>query len=309
MRLGLQVPDLTWPNGPDELGDTFGLIAQRAERAGLYSFWMMDHFFQPGIGPMEHEMLEGWSALSFAAGRTNRIKLGTMVTGVMYRFPAVLVKTCTTLDVLSHGRTYFGIGAGWFEQEHQALGVPFPPVAERFERLEEALQIALQLWSGEDKPYEGKHYHLARTLHVPQPVQRPHPPILIGGDGERKTLRLVAQDADACNLHAQLGDTQHEMLRHKLDVLREHCQALGRPYEAIEKTTISTLPADGLHLTRDGRDGSMTPDAAVEAFARLAALGIDHAIFNMPNVTDIEVFDLLRDEVVPRVERIQVAGR
>jgi F420-dependent oxidoreductase-like protein len=305
MRVGLQVPNLTWPNGQAELGDTFGLIAERAERAGFYSFWMMDHFFQiRGVGPAEHEMLEGWSALAFAAAKTNHIRLGTMVTGITYRYPGLLVKTATTLDVLSHGRAYFGIGAAWNEEEHKGLGVHFPPTAERFERLEETLQIALQMWSGDEKPFEGKHYQLARPLNSPQSVQRPHPPILVGGGGERKTLRMVAQYADACNLFVALPDTQHEGLRHKLEVLQEHCQTLGRPYDAIEKTTLSSL-----HLTRDGRNGTMTPSAAVEAFGRLAELGIDQALFNMANVSEIEPFDLLANEVIPQVEKITVAGR
>src|SRR5918911_4816196 len=188
LRLGLQVPSFTWSQDQGQIGDTFGLIAERAERAGLYSLWVMDHFFQLQVlGPPENEMLEGWTALAFAAGRTNRIKLGTMVTGVTYREPGILVKTATTLDVLSHGRAYFGIGAAWNEQEHRGLGVPFPPLAERFGRLEETLQIALQMWAGDEKPYEGKHYRLERPLNSPQPVQRPHPPILIGGSGESKT--------------------------------------------------------------------------------------------------------------------------
>jgi len=302
MRLGLQVPDYTWPNGQDQLGDTFGLIAERAERAGLSSLWVMDHFFQiPNVGPVEHEMLEGWSALAFAAGRTNRIRLGTMVTGVTYRHPGVLVKTATTLDVLSHGRAYFGIGAAWNEEEHKGLGVPFPPLAERFERLEETLQIALQMWSGSERPYTGKYYQLARPLNSPACVQKPHPPILIGGSGERKTLRLVAQYGDACNLSMRSGKDE---LRRKLEVLRAHCERLGRPYEQIEKTTL-----DSLRLTRDGRDGSMTPSAAVEYFAELAAMGIDQAIFSLKNVADLEPFDLLATEIVPQVERLPVAGR
>ena len=302
MRLGLQVPNFTWPGGQANLGDTFGLIAERAERAGLYSMWVMDHFFQiRGVGPSENEMLEGWSALAFAAGHTNRIKLGTMVTGVTYRHPGILVKTATTLDVLSHGRAYLGIGAAWNEEEHRGLGVPFPPLAERFERLEETLQIALQMWSGDEKPYEGKHYQLARPLNSPQVVQKPHPPILIGGSGERKTLRLVAQYADACNLFARLGKDQ---LQHKLDTLRDHCQSVGRPYEQIEKTTL-----DSFQLTRDGRDGTTTPAQAIEQFAELAAMGIDQAIFSLRNVHDLEPFDLLATEIVPVVEKIQVAGR
>jgi F420-dependent oxidoreductase-like protein len=302
MRLGLQVPNFTWPNGQANLGDTFGLIAERAERAGFYSFWVMDHFFQiRGVGPAENEMLESYSALAFAAGRTNRIKLGAMVTGVSYRHPGILVKTVTTLDVLSHGRAYFGIGAAWNEQEHRGLGVPFPPLAERFERLEETLRIAHQMWAGDERPFEGKHYQLARPLNSPQAVQKPHPPILIGGSGERKTLRLVAQYGDACNLFARLGKDE---LQRKLDVLRDHCQSIGRPYEQIEKTSLEVL-----HLTRDGRNGTMTPAEAVEYFAGLASMGIDQAIFSMPNVYDLEPFDLLATEIVPVVEKIPVAGR
>ncbi len=302
MRLGLQVPNFTWPSGQDNLGDTFGLIAERAERAGLYSMWVMDHFFQiRGVGPSENEMLEGWSALAFAAGRTSRIRLGTMVTGVTYRHPGILVKTATTLDVLSHGRAYVGIGAAWNEEEHRGLGVPFPPLAERFERLEETLQIALQMWAGDQRPYEGKHYQLDRLLNSPQVVQKPHPPILIGGSGERKTLRLVAQYGDACNLFARLGNDQ---LQHKLDILRDHCQSLGRPYEQIEKTTL-----DSIHLTRDGRNGTTTPAQALEQFAELAAMGIDQAIFSLRNVHDLEPFDLLATEIVPAVEKMAVAGR
>ena len=302
MRLGLQVPIFTWPNGQSQLGKTFGEIAERADKAGLYSMWVMDHFFQIGFaGPPENEMLEGWIALAFAAGKTSRIKLGTLVTGVTYRYPGILVKTATTLDVLSQGRAYFGVGAAWNEEEHQGLGVPFPPVAERFERLEETLQIALQMWAGDDKPYQGKHYQLARPLNSPQSVQRPHPPILIGGSGERKTLRLVAQYGDACNLFARMGK---QVLQHKLDILREHCQAVGRPYEQIEKTTL-----DSIKLTSDGRDGSITPAAAVEFFAELASMGIDQAIFSLQNVSDPEVFDLLATEVIPQVNKIIVAGR
>jgi F420-dependent oxidoreductase-like protein len=302
MRLGLQIPVFTYPNGQTELGDTFALIAQRAERAGFYSLWVMDHFFQIGlIGPSEMEMLEGWSALAFAAGLTNRIKLGTMVTGVTYRHPGLLVKTATTLDVLSHGRAYLGIGAAWNEEEHKGLGVPFPPVAERFERLEETLQIAHQMWQGDEKPFNGKHYTLERPLNSPQSVQRPRPPILIGGVGERKTLRMVAQYGDACNLFVRLGKDE---ILHKLDVLRDHCQSIGRPYEEIEKTTL-----DHLAITRDGRNDTSSPNAAIDQFAALAEMGIDQAIFSLLNVTDIEAFDILATQIIPEVEKIRVAGR
>ncbi|TMC16523.1 MAG: LLM class F420-dependent oxidoreductase [Chloroflexi bacterium] len=302
MKLGLQVPNFTWSADQALLGDTFGLIAERADRAGLYSLWVMDHFFQIGfVGPSENEMLEGWSALAFAAGRTNRIKLGTMVTGVTYRHPGILIKTATTLDVLSHGRAYLGIGAAWNEEEHRGLGVPFPPLAERFERLEETLQIALQMWSGDENSYGGKHYQLERPLNSPQPVQRPHPPILIGGTGERKTLRMVAQYGDACNLFTRMGDDE---LRRKMDVLREHCERIGRPYEQIEKTTL-----EHVKITRDGRDGTLSPSAAVDHFGHLAELGVDQAIFSLLNVTELEPFDLLAAEIIPQVEKISTAGR
>lgn len=302
MRVGLQVPSFTWPQGQAQLGDMFALIAERAERAGFYSMWVMDHFFQiPNVGPAENEMLEGWSALAFAAGHTNYIKLGTMVTGVTYRYPGVLVKTATTLDVLSHGRAYFGIGAAWNEQEHKGLGVPFPPLKERFERLEETLQIALRMWSADEEPYNGKYYTLERPLNSPQPVQLPHPPILIGGSGEQKTLRLVAKYGNACNIFARMGN---EVVQHKFEVLRQHCQEVGRNYDDIEKTTL-----DSLQITRDGRNGTMSPQQAIEYFRGLAELGVDQAIFSLRNVSELEPFDVLRTEVIPEVSRIAVAGR
>lgn len=304
MRLGLQVPNFTWSDDQGQLGDTLATIAQRAERAGLYSIWVMDHFFQlPVFGPAEHEMLEGYSALAFAAGHTNRIKLGTLVTGVTYRYPGLLVKTVTTLDVLSHGRAYFGIGAAWNEEEHLGLGMPFPSTAERFERLEETLQIAHQMWAGDEKPYQGKYYQLGRPLNVPPSVQKPHPPILIGGTGERKTLRLVAQYGDAWNV--SLRQVSKDELHHKLNVLRDHCQSIGRSYGDIEKTTLET----NLRITRDGRDNSLTPATAIAHFRDLSALGIDQVIFNTPNVTDLELFDLLATEIIPVVEQIEVTGR
>src|SRR6266852_8982212 len=290
MRLGLQVPNFTWPNGQENLGDTFGLIAERAERAGLYSMWVMDHFFQiRAVGPAENEMLEGWSALAFAAGHTNHIKLGTMVTGVTYRHPGILVKTATTLDVLSHGRAYLGIGAAWNEQEHRGLGVPFPPLAERFERLEETLQIIHQMWGGDEKPYEGKYYHLERPLNSPQPVQKPHPPILIGGSGERKTLRLVAQYGDACNLFARLGNDE---LKRKLNILQDHCASVGRPYEQIEKTSLDTA-----RLT----EGQTAAEIIAEC-RTLADLGFSHAIFNMPGVETITPLETFAREIIPAVK-------
>jgi F420-dependent oxidoreductase-like protein len=282
----------------------FSLITRRAEQVGLYSLWVMDHFFQTDkfFGSPSDEMLEGWTALAFAAGHTHRIKLGTLVTGVASRHPGILVKTATTLDVLSHGRAYFGIGAGSYEEEHVGLGIPFPPLTERFERLEETLQVAHQMWAGDERPFEGKHYRLARPLNTPQSLQRPHPPILIGGGGEQKTLRLVAQYGDACNLPARLGK---DALQHKLAVLRKHCESFERPYEQIEKTVL----LNNLSITHDGRGGSMTPSVAIKNFADLAALGFDHTIFSIRNVTDQEPFDLLAQEILPVVTKILPSGR
>ena len=301
MKIGLQVNHFTWESGTEQLGPTFGAIGRRAEEAGFDSLWVMDHFFQiQGLGQPQEPMIEGYTALGFIAGQTSRIKLGTMVTGVTYRHPGVLVKTATTLDVLSGGRSYFGVGAGWFEREHLGLGVPFPPVKERFERLEETLQIAYQMWSGEAAPYNGKHYQLAETLNVPQVLSRPHPPVLIGGGGEQKTLRFVAKYGDACNLFLRMGD---EVVRHKLDVLRGHCEAEGRPYEEIEKTSLSQIV-----ITRDGREDSMTPQQALDYFGQLAEMGFDHAIFGMRNVSEPDAFEVIA-ELSPEIHKIPVAGR
>src|SRR5580698_8126855 len=234
MKVGLHISDFTWDGGAEELRFRLADIAQRAELAGVDRISVMDHVWQIGhIGPPEHEMLEAYTALGWLAAKTERVKLLTMVTAVVYREPGLLAKAMTTLDVLSGGRTILGIGAAWNEDEARGLGLPFPPTAERFERLEEAILICKQMWSGSQAPFEGKHYHLARTLNSPQVLSRPHPPILIGGAGEKKTLRLVAQYADSVNFMAFGPD-----LARKADILREHCAAVGRDYDEIEKTTI-----------------------------------------------------------------------
>jgi F420-dependent oxidoreductase-like protein len=301
MQLGIQVPDFTWPEGPAQLGRTFRRIAVDAEAAGVASFWVMDHFFQiRGVGPAEAEMLEGYTALGHVAAVTERITLGTLVTGVTYRHPALLVKTVTTLDVLSGGRAWFGVGAAWNDEEHTGLGVPFPPVAERFERLEETLEIADRMWSGDESPYDGTHYRPRRLLNSPQSLSRPHPRVLIGGGGERKTLRLVAKYADACNLF-ELGD--EAAFRHKLDVLREHCEAEGRDYAEIEKTTLGSL-----RLSRDGAEGTQSLASAVDRFGRLAELGVDQAIVNSKQVADPAFFEVLPD-LVAELAKITPAGR
>ena len=296
MKIGLQVPWFTWPGGPEKIGETFGDVARRAEDAGFASLWVMDHFFQiPGVGAAENDMLEGYTALGFAAARTSRIKLGTMVTGVTYRYPGILVKTATTLDVLSGGRAYFGVGAAWFEREHLGLGVTFPPLKERFERLEEMLQIAHQMWNPDaNGAFEGKHYRLAETLSSPLPLSKPHPPILIGGRGEKKTLRFVAKYADATNMPVGFDDTALEQVRHLTGVLRAHCEREGRRYDQIEKTTLGTL-----WMTPERHDERwMEPGAALERLGKFREAGVDQAIFNMPNVDRPETLEYIARNVI-----------
>jgi len=290
MRVGLQVPNFSWPGGAAEIGARLAAIGRTADDAGFYSLWVMDHFFQIGmIGAPEEPMLEGYSALSFLAGVTKRVKLGTLVTGVIYRHPGLLVKTVTTLDVVSGGRAYLGIGAAWNEQESRGLGVPFPPLKERFEKLEEALQIAHQMWRGDRTPYNGKHYQLGDPLNSPPALSKPHPPIMIGGGGEQKTLRLVAQYADACNLFARMGN---DIVRQKLDVLKGHCEAVGRPYDEIERTSLATVNL---------APGADTPEKIVALCRSLAEVGIQHTIFNMPNVHELAPLETFGREIIPAV--------
>ena len=296
MKIGLQIPNFTWPSGPRKLGSQLAEIARTADEAGFDSLWVMDHFFQiggperrSGLGPAEDEMLECYTTLGYLAGITRHVKLGALVTGVIYRYPGLLVKTVTTLDVLSGGRAYFGIGAAWNEREARGLGVPFPPVKERFERLEETLQITRQMWSDDNGPYTGKHFQLAETLCHPQPLSQPHPPIMIGGMGEKQTLRLVAQYADACNLFARMGN---DTVRLKLEVLKKHCDRLGRDYNEIERTTLSTV-----HMAPD----HMSAKDVIDECRSLAALGIQHCIFNMPNVHELAPLEVFGKEIIPAV--------
>jgi F420-dependent oxidoreductase-like protein len=290
MKLGLQLPSFTWPGGAADLAPTLARIGQAAEGAGFASLWVMDHFFQiEMIGKPEEPMLEGYSALNFLAAVTKQIRLGTLVTGVIYRYPGILVKTVTSLDVLSGGRTYFGVGAGWYEREAVGLGVPFPPLKERFERLEETLQIALQMWSGKIASYSGKHYRLAETLNSPQPISQPHPPILIGGAGEKKTLPLVAKYGDACNLYAF---ENLEVLRAKLDVLRQNCDAIGRPYDEIERTAVGRLEVG---------HGAASARQAIEYCRSVSDAGIQHLIVSIPNDYEITPIELVGKEIIPAV--------
>ena len=290
MRIGLQVPSFEFPGGPEQIAPTFGRVARDADQAGLHSLWVMDHFWQiPMVGPAEEPMLEGYSALAYAAALTERITLGTMVTGVVYRHPGALVKTVTTLDVLSGGRAWLGIGAAWFDEEARGLGLPFPPVSERYERLEETLQIARRMWEGDEKPFEGEHYRLERPLNSPQPIRRPHPPILVGGSGEKKTLRIVARYADACNIF------DGPELPRKLEVLRGHCEREGRDYAEIEKTSLVSY-----------QEPRPSVDQIVDTVGRHAEAGIDHVIVCQTTGQDLAG---TLGEVLARTEKIVPAGR
>jgi F420-dependent oxidoreductase-like protein len=290
MKIGLQIPRFTWEGGTHQISSRLADIARTADEAGFASLWVMDHFFQIDmVGKVDEPMLEGYSALSFMAAVTKTVRLGTMVTGVVYRHPGILVKTATTLDVLSGGRAYFGIGAAWNQRESLGLGVPFPNLKERFERLEETLQIARQMWEGKVAPYNGKHYQLTETLSSPQSLSRPHPPILVGGMGEKKTLRLVAKYADACNLFLFPGN---DVLRHKLEILRRHCDEVERAYSDIERTTLGTV-----HLAA----GAMSASDVITQCRSLADIGIQHAIFNLPNVSEMKPLEVFRKEIIPAV--------
>jgi F420-dependent oxidoreductase-like protein len=287
VKIGIHLPRLTYPGGPQTLGRDLATIARAADEAGVDRLSLMDHVWQIGPhGPVEHDMLEGYTTLGFLAANTERIKLLTLVTGVTYRDPGLLAKIVTTLDVLSGGRAMFGIGAAWNEDESRGLGLFFPPTAERFERLEETLQICLQMWSGDESPYRGKHYQLERTLNSPQSLTRPHPPILIGGGGEKKTLRLVARYAQACNLFPG------PELAHKLDVLREHCAAEGRDYDEIEKTAVFQFDV--------GPNGERV-EQTLAGLRELADLGIQVAHGRVEGVHELTPVRIIGERIVPAV--------
>ena len=287
MKIGLQIPDFTSPDGPARLGADLVTVARTADDAGFEFLAVMDHFFQIGvIGPPEREMLEAYTTLGYLAACTSRAKLLTLVTGTVYRHPGILAKIVTTLDVLSGGRAWLGIGAAWNEQESKGLGIPFPPVAERFERLEETLQICLRMWAGDESPYRGKHYQLERPLNSPQALSSPHPPILIGGSGERKTLRMVARYAQACNLFPGPD------LARKLDVLRAHCDAEGRDYDEITKTCYFVFDA--------GAKGEQAGEL-IDRLGKLAELGFQAAIGAVANVWQVTPLEVIGSEVIPAV--------
>jgi F420-dependent oxidoreductase-like protein len=299
MRVGLQLPSFSFPGGAAAIGPRLAEIAAAAEDGGFSSLWVMDHFFQlpedTGLGGAEEPMLEAYTTLGFLARSTQRIGLGAMVGGVHFRSPGVVLKAATTLDVLSGGRAWFGIGAGWYQREAIGLGLGFPERRERFDRLEELLRIAHHVWSGRRDPLEGHFSTLAEPILSPMPISRPHPPIMVGGGGERRTLRLVAQYADACNiLVPDPGES-----RAKLEVLKRHCEEVGRSYEEIEKTALVEV---------DLRPGRQRPADVVVALRSQREEGIEHVIVNMPDVHELRYLRTFRDEIIPEVGALQPVG-
>jgi F420-dependent oxidoreductase-like protein len=287
VRIGLQIPDFNRPGGAAGLGANLATVARTADDAGFDYIAVMDHFFQIGvIGPPEDDMLEAYTTLGYLAACTSRARLLTLVTGAVYRHPGILAKIVSTLDVLSGGRAWLGIGAAWNQEESRGLGIPFPPVAERFERLEETLQICLQMWRDDQSPYHGRHYQLERPISHPRALSQPHPPILIGGSGERKTLRFVARYAQACNLFPGPD------LPRKLDVLRAHCDAEGRDYDEIEKTCYFVFDV--------GKNGEHA-SAIVDRLGEFAAMGFGAAIGSVASVWDVTPLEIIGSEIIPAV--------
>lgn len=289
MNLAIHYATFNQPGGKAAIAPTLAATARTADEGGIAAMTLMDHYFQiDSIGLPKDPMLEGYTTLGFLAGQTRNLRLGLLVTGVTYRHPGLLAKIVSTLDVLSGGRAMLGIGAAWYEREHHALGVPYPPTAERFEQLEETLRIVKQMWSDDDGPFDGRHYQLAETLCVPQPIQRPSPPTLIGGMGEQKTLRFVAKYANACNLFA----FEPAVVAHKLEVLRRHCDTEGTDYDRIEKTIITgTSPLDDV-------------DAFLRSMADYAKLGVDQ-VWVGPNSPDPAGWVAeVADRVVPRLRAL-----
>lgn len=292
MDAGIHFPYFTNPGGDAVIAPLLAGTAKAADDSGFALFTVMDHFFQmERVWPADDPMLEGYTALGFIAAHTSRLELATLVTGVTYRHPGLLAKTVTTLDVLSGGRAMLGIGAAWYEREHLGLGVPYPPLAERFERLEEAIQICLQMWSDNDGAYHGRHYSLAETLNRPRPLHRPRPPILIGGNGEKKTLRLVAKYADACNLTTDEVDE----VRHKIGVLRRHCDREGRDIGDIRITV------------QNRTDPAADPDGFLRHAEDLAALGVRHVHLRAAQPDPVGFVGRVAETVKARLSEIQPA--
>lgn len=288
MKFGLQVSSFTYPGGAGELAGHLERIVRTADEVGFDSIWVMDHLFQiRSVGRPEEPMLEGWTALGFIAAHTKRARIGLMVGGIHYRHPGIWVKAATTLDVLSGGRAWLGLGAAWNQEESAGLGFEFPPLGVRFEMLEETLRIAHEMFDselGSQRALDGRHYRPTRLLNSPQSISRPRVPIMIGGGGERKTLRLVAQYADAANVFGG-----PEKIHHKWQVLRAHCEAVGRPYDEIERSTLQ----GSLRISRDGTGGTETPAQIIDRYGELADAGAQHILFSVRDVWQTDKLELL----------------
>jgi F420-dependent oxidoreductase-like protein len=295
MKFGLQIDSFTYPDGTPAIGPTLERVVRTADEVGFDSIWVMDHFFQiRGVGPAENAMLEGWTALGWIAAMTKRARLGLMVGGIHYRLPGLWIKAATTLDVLSGGRAWLGLGAAWNQAESEALGFPFPPLRDRFEMLEETLQMAHGMFEGElgsQAAFHGKQYDATRLMNSPQSISRPRVPIMIGGGGEQKTLRLVAQYADATNVFGG-----PEMIHHKYEVLREHCEKLGRPYDEIERSNLQSV-----RVSADGAPGTESPAAIVDRFGELGDAGAQHIIFSLRDDWQTDKIELLGKTVLAQL--------
>ena len=287
MKFGLQVPSFSYPGGTPDIAPTLERIVRTADEVGFDSIWVMDHLFQiRSVGAVDEPMLEGWTALGWIGAMTKRARIGLMVGGIPYRLPAIWVKAATTLDVQTGGRAWLGLGAAWNQQESDALGIPFPPLGVRFEQLEETLRIAHEMFEGEtgsQRAFDGREFRATRLLNSPQSISRPRVPIMIGGGGERKTLRLVAQYADASNVFGG-----PENIHHKWEVLRRHCEAVGRPFEEIERSTLQ-----GVNVSRDGSGGTETPDQVIDRFGELGDAGAQHILFSVRDVWQTDKLELL----------------
>jgi F420-dependent oxidoreductase-like protein len=299
MKFGLQIPSFSFPGGTDAIAPTLERIVRTADTVGFDSIWVMDHLFQiRSVGRAEEPMLEGWTALGFIAAHTTRARIGLMVGGIHYRHPGIWVKAATTLDVLSGGRAWLGLGAAWNEEESRGLGFDFPPLGTRFELLEDTLRIAHDMFEaplGTQRPLQGTHYQPTRLLNSPQSISRPRVPIMIGGGGEQKTLRLVAQYADAANVFGG-----PERIHHKWQVLREHCARVGRPYEEIERSTLQ----GAFRISRDGAGGAVTPDNLVNHYGELADAGAQHILFSLRDAHETEQLELLGSDVFPQLRSL-----
>ena len=298
MKIGLQIDSFTWPGGPEAIGPTLARITRQADDLGFDSIWVMDHFFQiRGVGRPEEPMLEGMTTLGYMAAHSSRARLGLMVGGVHYRHPGLWVKATTTLDVLSGGRAWLGIGAAWNAEESHGLAFPFPPLGERFELLEETLRIAHAMYEGErgsEGTFDGRHYHAARLLNSPQSLSRPRVPIMVGGGGEKKTLRLVAQYADACNVFGS-----PEAIARKYAILDRHCEAVGRDPDEIERSTLQDV-----RISRDGRPGTASPSQVVDHFGDLSDVGVQHVVVALDDAHIPDRLDLLGTAVLPQIHAL-----